>query len=281
MPRISSRRFTSSKCSRQGAHRNSNTLGASAAIASHPGFLQSRIRSGFRSNRSLPAAHSSSLHDRVFDVRADRGRGALRAKGEAARALVLERVHLLAHDVRGLSHAADEERGVLGDRRADLLISERAERPPRHLLQVLPDLHPSRQEIVHPLHAGDSLTHCHSPSRWPIRTSASSRRPASHLTRPCSKRRTTVEPISNTPTSSPLAMGMGVTYPCTRAAPPLWVITSSYVARMRATQVAPTFTTAKRPARVSIQVISRSLAQNRPSRSRTDARFTGQKPPGT
>ena len=96
-------------------------------------------------------------------------RGALRAQGQASARLVLEGVHLLPDDVGRLAHAADEERGVLDQRRADLLVAEAAERLARARLQEVPDRDVRRKEVVHPLHARRSLAHGAPPIRWPMR----------------------------------------------------------------------------------------------------------------
>ncbi len=67
-------------------------------------------------------------------------RGVLRAQREALAVLVGEGVHLLADDVGRLAHAADEELGLLHDRRADLGEAVAREHRPRGRFDPRPDL---------------------------------------------------------------------------------------------------------------------------------------------
>ena len=56
----------------------------------------------------------------VFKERADRAGGALRTKGDGPSALVVEGVHLLLYDVRGIAHRPVEQFGMFEDGSADL-----------------------------------------------------------------------------------------------------------------------------------------------------------------
>src|SRR5262249_16859785 len=66
---------------------------------------------------AAPAVHS------VFEIRADHRRRVLRTQREIATAAVLERVHLLRHDVRLFAHRAHEQLRVLEDGRADAAVA--------------------------------------------------------------------------------------------------------------------------------------------------------------
>src|SRR6185295_1668656 len=158
-----------------------------------------------------PAGHRLALRDGVLDVCPDARRSPLRTEGEAAARLVVEGVHLLADDVGGLADAPDEERGVLRHGGPGLLVAEAAERLADRRLERVPHRDVGRQEIVHPLHAGDPLAHGAPPMRWPMRTTASGTRRSSQTTRPGSKSRMTVEPISKRPSSPPFSTGRGGT----------------------------------------------------------------------
>ena len=63
----------------------------------------------------------------VLHVGAARARGALRPQRQRAPALVLEREHLLLHDVRGLAHAAREHLGVLEHGRVERRVAGQAQ----------------------------------------------------------------------------------------------------------------------------------------------------------
>ena len=158
-----------------------------------------------------PARHRLALGDRVLDVGPDARRGPFRTEREAATRLVLEGVHLLADDVGRLAHAPDEERGVLHHRGAGLLVPEPPEGLAHGGLERVPHRDVGREEIVHPLHPGDPLAHGAPPMRSPIRTTASATSRSSQTTRPGSKRRMTVEPISKRPSSAPFSTGRGGT----------------------------------------------------------------------
>ena len=94
----------------------------------------------------------------VLDVRAADRRRALRAQGERAAAAVLERVHLLLHDVRARPRGPLEERGVLEHGRQDRPVAvERAQAlglvddvPPERLL--------GRHDVVRPARPLDPRT---------------------------------------------------------------------------------------------------------------------------
>ena len=78
----------------------------------------------------VPELHGlRKLVHAVLDVRAADRRGALRAQRQRAAAAVLERVHLLAHDVGRLADGAHEQLRVLEDRRLDLAEAGALEQP--------------------------------------------------------------------------------------------------------------------------------------------------------
>ena len=56
----------------------------------------------------------------VLEERADRAGGALRTKGDGTSALVVEGVHLLLHDVRGVAHGTVEQFRMFEDGSTDL-----------------------------------------------------------------------------------------------------------------------------------------------------------------
>ena len=82
--------------------------------------------------RALVAEHGADgpeLHRQgavvqpVLDERPHEPGGELRAQGHRAAAAVVEGVHLLRHDVGGLTHAAGEDGGVLEDRRLHVAVA--------------------------------------------------------------------------------------------------------------------------------------------------------------
>src|SRR5262249_47437379 len=85
----------------------------------------------------------------VRDERAHDAGGRLRPQGEALSALRGEGVHLLLDDVGVLADRALEERGVLDDGHADLLVSVLRKQLARTVLQPLPGADLGGQHVVH------------------------------------------------------------------------------------------------------------------------------------
>ena len=84
----------------------------------------------------------------VLEIGAAHGRRALRAQRQRAAAAVLERVHLLAHDVGGLADRAHEQVGVLEDRGVDLAEAGALEQRPRLRHDLAPQGGPPGQQVV-------------------------------------------------------------------------------------------------------------------------------------
>src|SRR5207237_2882061 len=74
--------------------------------------------------RQIPQLHGlPSLVHAVLDVGPAHGRRSLRTQRERAAGGILKREHLLAHDVRGLAHAAREQLGRLENGRLDPFVT--------------------------------------------------------------------------------------------------------------------------------------------------------------
>ena len=74
----------------------------------------------------------------VLDVGAADGRGSFGAQGQLLVAPVLEDVHLLLDDVRGVADSAPEQRYVLKHRRVDPRVAELPTYPFRRVAHVVP-----------------------------------------------------------------------------------------------------------------------------------------------
>ena len=87
-------------------------------------------RLGAEAARQVPELHGlGQLAHPVLEVGAADRRGDLRAQRQRAAAAVVERVHLLLHDVGGLPHPAREQLGRLERRRLDPPVAGGAEDP--------------------------------------------------------------------------------------------------------------------------------------------------------
>src|SRR5690606_8920115 len=85
----------------------------------------------------------------VRDHGAHHAGGPLRPQGQRVPARILEREHLLLHDVRELSDRTLEQRRVLHDRHADLPIGVRGEQLPGEALEAMPGGDLRRQDVIH------------------------------------------------------------------------------------------------------------------------------------
>src|SRR6185312_7809023 len=106
--------------------------------------------------RALPPEHrphvvelrnAGLLVEPVFEIRAHHRRRGLGSQRQRTPVAILERVHLLAHDVGVRSNAAREKLRLFENRRANLSVIERPKNFARSPLDVVPDRARRRQNI--------------------------------------------------------------------------------------------------------------------------------------
>ena len=95
----------------------------------------------------------------VFQQRAHDGRRPFRAQGQAAVALVPERVHLFLDDVGRLAHAAHEKIRRLEHRRSNLTVAEPSRDPADSRFEGLPARTVGGKDVCRSPRGGD-LAHC-------------------------------------------------------------------------------------------------------------------------
>jgi hypothetical protein len=104
----------------------------------------------------VPEALRTVVQQIVFDRRAHHGRGVLGAQRQVlAIERVGEAVHLLLDDIGHFADAAREKLRVLDDRRADVLITVGAQHRAYGVLEKFPQHGLLREDVVHPLDAGE------------------------------------------------------------------------------------------------------------------------------
>ena len=137
----SSRAPASSSRSASSAITSASIAGSSEPSTSAPTCVNWRKRPGLRrlvpeERAPVPEPHRlRALVHAVLDVRAADRSGALRPQRQRPPAHVLEREHLLLHDVRGLPHAAREQLGVLEHGRLEVAVAGALERRRRQAEQ--------------------------------------------------------------------------------------------------------------------------------------------------
>ncbi len=105
-------------------------------------------RLGAEAARQVPELHGlGQLAHPVLEIGPADRRGDLRAKRQRAAAAIVERVHLLLHDVGGLPHPAREQLGRLERRRLDPAVAGGAEDLVRLLLEDLPPRRRFREDV--------------------------------------------------------------------------------------------------------------------------------------
>src|SRR5690606_31010451 len=89
------------------------------------------------------------VQEAVRDHRAHDAGSRLRTQRQRVATRILEREHLLLHDVRELADRAFEKRRVLDDGHADLAIRIRSEQCARNALELVPSANLARQHVIH------------------------------------------------------------------------------------------------------------------------------------
>ena len=116
--------------------------------------------------RQVPQLHRlGQLVHAVLDVGAAHRRRALGAQGHGAPALVLEGEHLLAHDVRGLPHAAREQLGGLERGRLDAPVAGGLQHLPGLALDHLARVRVVGQHVERAARRLDAFAHWDASSR--------------------------------------------------------------------------------------------------------------------
>ena len=141
--------------------------------------LVAKPRAQVEETREVAAAPHVVLDERARDRRRPLG-----PQRQAASLAIGERVHLLLHDVGRLADGAREERRVLEERSANLLVAEALHDGADDRLEPLPHARVLGKDVVRPLRRLES----HSAVTLPLRSGSSFDLPADRAaTAPCTR----------------------------------------------------------------------------------------------